>query len=175
MITSSISSVPWWSVLIWPITLTFLVILQKVIPSVINWLVSLSHGVGKEERRLFGEILNRKKLLNQMSMVSEYVKYVKLEREIIKLDQQLKPHVDERKASQGYAKNALSITMYIVLSLVFVLTMYNCYSSAIILDLRSEWFYPIGYFMGLPTGLSTVVGVPFFLLTLRTFVNSIVS
>ena len=175
MITSSISSVPWWSVLIWPITLTFLVILQKVIPSVINWLVSLSHGVGKEERRLFGDILKRKKLLNQMSMASEYVKYVKLEREIIKLDQQLKPHVDERNASQGYAKNALSITMYVILSLVFVLTMYNCYSEAIIRDLSSEWFYPIGYFMGLPTGLSTVVGVPFFLLTLRTFVNSVMS
>ena len=164
-----------WEVLVWPIWLMFLVILQKLTPTIISVVVMLTHGAKREESRLASEILSCKKQLNQMSMTGEYVKYVKLQREIIKLEQKLKPYIDERKESKGYAKTALNVAFYILLGLLFAITMYNCYSKAIVPELKDEWLYPIGYFIGLPTGASTCIGVPFFLLMLRTFVNSVTS
>ena len=164
-----------WSSMIWPLWIVFLVTFQKLIPNITSVLVRLSHSVNPEESRLLGEMLKCKKELNQTSMTSEYVKYVKLQREVIKLEQKLKPYIENRKVSLGYAKSALNAALYIVLGLLFAATMYSGYSNAVVPKMKEEWFYPMSYFIGLPTGLSTAVGVPFFLLILRTFINSITS
>ena len=160
-------------VLFTPFVLAMLVLLQTQTSKIINMLVNFTHCLGKNEREIVTEISSLKKELRQMSMVSEYVKYVKIEREIIKLEQKLKPFAEERTASQGYAKNAITMTLYILFGLAFAVVMYSCYSTAIIPELKATWFYPLGYFMGLPTGLSTAIGAPFFMLMLRSYVNSI--
>ena len=160
------------SQLLLPIWLMFVVILQKMAPAIIHMFIKLVHGASQEERTLGNKILASKKELHQMSMSSDYVKYVKLERQILKSEQQLKPLVEQRKQSQGYAQTSLNTVMYIFLGLLFAITMYGSYAKGVVENLNQDWFYPFGYVIGLPTGSTTSIGVPFFLLTFRTFLSS---
>ena len=161
------------SLLVLPLWLMFIALLQKIAPSIITFLVRISHGSTKEERRLVDEKISCRKQLTQMSMTSEYVKYVKTERQIIKLDQSLKPLIDARKQSQDYARSSLNIAFYILLGLLFAITMYTSYYEPVAKNLSEDWFYPIGYIVGMPTGSTTCIGVPFFMLMFRTCINSV--
>ena len=160
------------STIILPLWLMFIVILQKMSPYIINMFLKLSNSATKEEQKLVSEIITCKKALSQMSMTSDYVKYVKCERQIIKLEQNLKPLVESRKQTEGYAKSSLSMAMYILLGILFAATMYVTYAEPVVKNLH-EWFYPINYLIGLPTGLNKVIGVPFFMLMFRTFINAL--
>jgi hypothetical protein len=160
-------------ILLLPMWLMFIVILQNIVPSIISCFIRITNGVTPEERNLAGEIIKFKKELSEMSMSKEYVKYVKTERQIIKLEQKLKPLNEERKQAQGYAKTSLNMVLYIIMGIVLAVTMYSSYSKAVVEEIQYDWFYPISYFMGLPTGSSSVIGVPFFLLMCRTFINSL--
>ena len=62
-----------------PMWLMFLVILQNLVPSIIGWFVGITNSATSEERKLAGEIIQFKKELSEMSMVKEYVKYVKIQ------------------------------------------------------------------------------------------------
>ena len=161
------------STMILPLWLMFIVILQKMSPYIINVFLKLSNNATQEEQKLVSEIIACKKDLSQMSMTSDYVKYVKCERQIIKLEQNLKPLVECRKQTEGYAKSSLSMAMYILLGILFAATMYVTYAEPVVKNLHDEWFYPINYLIGLPTGLNTVIGVPFFMLMFRTFINAL--
>ena len=161
------------SLLVLPLWLMFIALLQKIAPSIITFLVRISHGSTKEERRLVDEKISCRKQLTQTSMTSEYVKYVKTERQIIKLDQSLKPLIDARKQAQDYARSSLNIAFYILLGLLLAITMYTSYYEPVAKNLSEDWFYPIGYIVGMPTGSTTCIGVPFFMLMFRTYINSV--
>ena len=156
-----------------PMWLMFIVILQNLVPSIIGWFVGITNSATSEEGKLVGEIIQFKKELSEMSMVKEYVKYVKTERQIIKLEQKLKPLNEGRNQAKGYAKTSLNMVMYIVLGIMLAVTMYSSYSKAVVEEIKHEWFYPFSYLMGLPTGSSSAIGVPFFLLMCRTFINAL--
>ena len=156
-----------------PIWLMFIVILQKMSPNIVNMFIRLTSGATQEERKLGKEILECKKQLSQISMTSEYVKYVKCERHIIKLEQNMKPLVECRKQTQSYAKSSLNMALYILIGILFAATMYISYAESVVDNLSDKWFYPINYLMGIPTGLTTAIGAPFFILMLRTFISSL--
>ena len=161
------------STVILPLWLMLIVLLQKMSPSIISMFIRLTNGATEKERKLGNEILNCKKELSQMSMTADYVKYVKCERQIIKLEQSLKPLVECRKQSGSYASSSLNMGMYILMGILFAATMYSTYASPVVKNLNEEWFFPLNYLFGFPTGLSTVIGVPFFMLMFRTFVNAL--
>ena len=161
------------SALIFPLWLIFIVMLQKMSPNIISMFIRLTNGATQEERELGNKILKCKKELNQMSMTSDYVKYVKLERKIIKLEQNLKPLIECRKQSGSYATSSLNMGLYILIGILFAATMYSTYAEPVVKNLSEEWFFPINYLIGCPVGLNTVIGVPFFMLMFRTFVNAV--
>ena len=161
------------SIVILPIWLMFIVIFQKMSPNIVNMFIRFTNGTTKEERELSKEIIENKKDLSQMSMTGEYVKYVKCERQIIKLEQNLKPLVESRKQTESYAKSSMNMALYILMGILFAATMYISYAESVVKNLSDEWFFPINYLMGVPTGLNTAIGVPFFMLMFRTFLSSL--
>ena len=107
------------------------------------------------------------------SFIHTHVKYVKCERHIIKLEQNMKPLVECRKQTQSYAKSSLNMALYILIGILFAATMYISYAESVVDNLSDKWFYPINYLMGILTGLTTSIGAPFFILMLRTFISSL--
>merc|ERR1719226_61822 len=97
-------------------------------PNIISMFIRLTNGATQEERKLGNQILKCKKELNQMSMTSDYVKYVKLERQIIKLEQNLKQLIEFRKQSGSYATSSLNMGLYILIGILFSATMYSTYA-----------------------------------------------
>ena len=45
------------------------------------------------------------------------------------------------------------------------------YGSTPLLKFRSQFWYPFGWMISMPTGVSNAVGIPFFITSLRTVIS----
>merc|ERR1719369_1396161 len=124
-------------------------------------IVSLVTPFSNETQILLNELNSLKTELSRTSQVDEFAKHSKLERKIIKIRQELETHNKDNSASRFQAKAAFVSMWRITAFLASTFVMYS-YSSAPVYIFSKPYFYPVNWFISLPTGVEGGLGIPFY-------------
>merc|ERR1711953_867671 len=151
-------------------TLVIVIVLHSFSDKWINWIVSLSHSIDPITTRLLDDIKNMKEELKSVSQVDDFAKYSKLERKILKARQELENSKGGSNTSRLQTKVAIVSFWRMLGGITMMFIMWN-YGSTPLLRFRSQFWYPFGWMISMPTGVSNAVGIPFFITSLRTVIS----
>merc|ERR1711953_720803 len=151
-------------------TLIIVIVLHSFSDKWINWIVSLSHSIDPVTTRLLDDIKNMKEELKSVSQVDDFAKYSKLERKILKARQELENSKGGSNTSRLQTKVAIVSFWRMLGGITMMFIMWN-HGSTPLLRFRSQFWYPFGWMISMPTGVSNAVGIPFFITSLRTVIS----
>ena len=90
------------------------IFVQSFLPSLINWLVSLNAGKASDPREIeaMRKIEKLKADQKELSMMDDFAKWAKIDRQIIALQEEVKKFSGSRAQHVQDAKNSLKKTLY---------------------------------------------------------------
>jgi len=108
--------------------------------------------------------------LRAMSMVDEFAKYARMERQITKLKDQISV-ISKRKSETTLKISVIvRVTYYVIQILVFLVLLY-LYRDIPVATIPPNWIYPLGFIVSYPTTVDGAVSIVFWLLVCRSVVS----
>jgi len=156
-----------------------LVSFQASIPSIIRFLTSLSMSRSDKEREITKTIKQLKLEQSGISMMDNFAKFAKIDRQIIKLRSELVKIAEARSSERSHAEGAFKLTFYALAGLMGLFTVYQFGSEPVIRFLDRDPFYPLGGVIGFPSKYKTVyaaaIGLPVWSGLCRVFLRIVMN
>lgn len=125
---------------------------------------------GAAERKLKATIANHHSELKKISMKDDYIKYVKIERQIVAVETELRNVAAAKQLKNSLLRNVITYgAQFVFMVALFIISIYHRNTPVIIIGRDKFDFQPFAALMRFPTGIRGAVSVPFWI-----FVNSFV-
>jgi len=108
--------------------------------------------------------------LRAMSMVDEFARYARMERQITKLKDQISV-VSKKKSETGLKISIIVRIVYYAIQVLVFLTILYMYRDIPVATLPPNWIYPLGFIVSYPTNVDGAVSIVFWLLVCRSVVS----
>ncbi|KAF7998230.1 hypothetical protein HCN44_009628 [Aphidius gifuensis] len=129
---------------------TFLCMFSHIIPITIKYIVSWIYSESQEERNLRKSILKLEQDLSKISMVDEFAKYTKIQRNHTKLREDMKKATAER-TSMKTKSNVFFTYGTKVFNIVVVMVMMQLYRSEPVIILPKGSLWPLENILSWPS------------------------
>jgi len=108
--------------------------------------------------------------LKGMSMVDEFARYARMERQITKLKDQISG-ISKKKSETGLKISIFVRVVYYALQILVFLSLLYMYRDIPVTTLPPNWIYPLGFIVSYPTNVDGAVSIVFWLLVCRSVVS----
>lgn len=137
----------------------FLCNLFKIqLPSLSSIVSRLLQKDAEQEQQMRADIQSMRQELSSISMMDEFARYARLERQINKMTDKLKTHVKGRTAQLAKIKWVVSIVFYVLQAALMISLIWKYYSEPVTV-LPSKWIAPLERLVAFPTGIAGGVGI----------------
>eukprot|EP00096_Caligus_rogercresseyi_P002725 TRINITY_DN1498_c0_g1_i3.p2 TRINITY_DN1498_c0_g1~~TRINITY_DN1498_c0_g1_i3.p2 ORF type:complete len:163 (+),score=16.08 TRINITY_DN1498_c0_g1_i3:154-642(+) len=117
--------------------------------------------VTEDEKRLLQSHSQLSAELSRIPMKEDYVNYIRLERKITKVKQELESKKSERLSREDGLRSKISRSLYALLAVSFAILMYfQGFRNSVHVLKNEEWFFPIQGLLSLSTSDVGGVGLP---------------
>jgi len=137
---------------------TFWGFFNAFIPLIVKLVLTVFLNETQMEESLRRQIRDLKTELSDISMSDEFAKYAKIQRKLNKAKDQLKSQSDAQTIFRIKAKVFLYIILYAISSMVTMYLLWN-YRYEVLFRLPDHLFYPFGFLLSFPTGVSGAIGI----------------
>ncbi|XP_040194930.1 guided entry of tail-anchored proteins factor 1-like [Rana temporaria] len=112
----------------------------------------------EQESLMRSDIQIMRQELVSISMMDEFARYARLERQINKMTDKLKTHVKARTGQLATIKWVISIVFYVLQAAVMICLIWKYYAEPVTV-LPSKWIAPLERMVAFPTGIAGGVGI----------------
>lgn len=139
---------------------TFYGLFQPMLPSLFVKILMLITGCDSlKQVKLRNEINDYQKELNKISMVDEFARYAKIQRRQNKVKQELKSMDDSKNYFLIKIKYVTLFVVYVLNGILTSYLMWNYRYEPLLMLPSTEIFYPVGWILSFPTGVSGGIGL----------------
>ncbi|RUS69935.1 hypothetical protein EGW08_022307 [Elysia chlorotica] len=133
-------------------------LLPKFVGELTTMIAKLVFTAQNEELNMRAEIKDLKDEQSNLSITDDFARYARLQRKVDKLMAVVKEKGNERKQKLSYLRMAVTVGIYVMHAVVFLLLMFLLRSEPLSY-LPPEWLFPLGNFVAFPTGAEGAVGL----------------
>ncbi|XP_025408279.1 tail-anchored protein insertion receptor WRB-like [Sipha flava] len=114
-----------------------------------------------EDRKIRDKIVHLKNEQSKISIVKEFAKHAKLQRQINKSNDQLKNKIRENASKNFKLKFICKLSLYIFSAIVNFIFVYYNYHQTVLNNLPSNWFSPLSWLVSWPSSQVDTMGFIF--------------
>ncbi|XP_059473545.1 guided entry of tail-anchored proteins factor 1-like [Neocloeon triangulifer] len=140
------------------------------LPAIVNWVIDLKQSKSSREKELISELRTLKTDLAGISMMDEFAKHAKLQRKIIKTQEELKTAANARSLNATKNKAIYTQIVNAVLGIYLIYLVWN-FKFDPVLIIPEGWLYPLEGILSWPTGQPGAISVAVWLTLSRTSIR----
>ncbi|KAK7868351.1 hypothetical protein R5R35_013645 [Gryllus longicercus] len=148
--------------------------IKALLPALFGWILPKIYKETSGEQSLRRQEYEMKRTLDGLSMIDEFAKYAKLQRQLNKVQEQLTEARSIRMSHYLKVKLTLKYVVQVIYALILLIIIWNYkYTPAIILP--SEWTVPFGSIASWPTEIAGGISISVWLFLLESSSRLIMS
>ncbi|XP_066998997.2 guided entry of tail-anchored proteins factor 1 [Anabrus simplex] len=149
-------------------------VLSASIPLLIKSILACICVVTSQEKSLQNDEMKIRNEMANISMVDEFAKHARLQRKLIRVQEDLRTAANSRMSSYRKTRLFLSYSAQLVITLTFMAFVWMNYYTLVAV-LPSKWLWPFGFILSWPTGVEGGISIMWWILLLGTGVRTIMA
>ncbi|XP_020601061.1 tail-anchored protein insertion receptor WRB-like isoform X2 [Orbicella faveolata] len=147
-------------------------ILYKTFRLLAEWLPGVWMGEEQNQQHLRGTIMQLKSEQLRISAQDEFARYMRLQRQINKLSEELSQLVKQRGGKVSRRRKILTAIFMGILAVCHMAFLFT-YRKDPVVVLPAEWFHPLNSILAFPTGITGAIGLPCWIVTSNKIISTV--
>ncbi|XP_075233573.1 guided entry of tail-anchored proteins factor 1 [Lycorma delicatula] len=143
---------------------TILCFLSEYMSAFLKPVISLFTQFGKSSfQDLRSELCQTKNEMEKLSVTDDFAKYVKLQRKLNKMQDELKANINEQLKYSVKVRYGITYAVHGIINILYFIVCW-CNWRTTVITLPENWLYPFSYVLSWPSSVSGGISVPNWLL-----------